>query len=226
MKHEEFSSLSATRVSVNKNIDNKNLYSNYLKRCFDLLFAIALLPVLVPVIAILYVLTRVQGGPGFFAHERIGQEGRKLKCLKIRTMVVDAEARLEAFLEENADAKEEWDRTQKLTDDPRVTSFGRFLRRTSLDELPQLWNVLRGEMSFVGPRPVTPSELDRYGIHKRAYLSLKPGITGVWQVEGRSNGCYDERLNMDQSYVKNIGFLYDLRLIVRTALVVVNPTGR
>lgn len=226
MKHEEFSSLSATQINVSQTLDNKNLYNQYFKRCFDFLFAIALLPVLVPVIAILYVLTRMQGGAGFFAHERIGQDGQRFKCLKIRTMVPDAEARLAVYLSENPDAKEEWDRTQKLTDDPRVTAVGRFLRRTSLDELPQLWNVLRGEMSFVGPRPVTEPELDRYGLHKRAYLSLKPGITGVWQVEGRSNGCYDERLRMDQSYMNSIGLLYDLRLIMRTALVVVSPTGR
>ncbi len=226
MKHEEFSSLSATQVGVIPSIDDKNLYSKYLKRAFDLLFAIALLPVLLPIIAVLYVLTRINGGSGFFAHERVGQNGQTFKCLKIRTMVPDAQERLKGFLAENPEAKDEWKRTQKLVDDPRVTAVGRFLRRTSLDELPQLWNVLRGEMSFVGPRPVTAPELERYGIHKRAYLSLKPGITGVWQVEGRTNGCYDERLKMDQSYVKNMGFLYDLRLIVRTALVVVSPTGR
>lgn len=226
MKHEDFSSLSATHVSVIPSLKDKKLYRRYFKRTFDFLFAVALLPVLLPVIAVLYVLTRIQGGPGFFAHERVGQHGKTFKCLKIRTMVPDAEARLEAFLAENPEAKEEWDRTQKLVDDPRVTAVGRFLRRTSLDELPQLWNVLRGQMSFVGPRPVTAPELVRYGLHKRAYLSLKPGITGVWQVEGRSNGCYEERLKMDQSYMKKIGFLYDLRLIVRTALVVVSPTGR
>lgn len=183
-------------------------------------------PVLLPIIAVLYLMVRLQGGAGFFAHERVGQNGRKFKCYKIQTMVSDAEQRLKKYLAENPAARAEWDRTQKLADDPRVTKLGRFLRRTSLDELPQLWNVLRGEMSFVGPRPVTVPELDRYGIHKRAYLSLKPGITGVWQVEGRTNGCYDERLRMDKTYLEKISFMYDLGLILRTARVVVSPTGR
>lgn len=226
MKHEEFSSLSATRVSVADSIVDKNLYSQHLKRLFDFCLALVMAPVLLPIIAVLYLMVRLQGGAGFFAHERVGQNGRKFKCYKIQTMVSDAEQRLKKYLAENPAARAEWDRTQKLADDPRVTKLGRFLRRTSLDELPQLWNVLRGEMSFVGPRPVTVPELDRYGIHKRAYLSLKPGITGVWQVEGRTNGCYDERLRMDKTYLEKISFMYDLGLILRTARVVVSPTGR
>lgn len=226
MKHEEFSSLSATRVSVADSIIDKNIYSQHLKRVFDFCLALVLVPVLLPIIAVLYIMIRSQGGAGFFAHERIGQGGRKFKCYKIRTMVPDAEARLAKYLAANPAAQTEWDRTQKLTDDPRVTKLGRFLRRTSLDELPQLWNVLRGDMSFVGPRPVTEPELQRYGIHKRAYLSLKPGITGVWQVEGRTNGCYDERLRMDKVYLEKISLMFDIRLILRTALVVVSPTGR
>ena len=141
-------------------------------------------------------------------------------------MIPDAETRLSAVLAANPIAATEWNRTQKLQNDPRVTRLGRFLRRSSLDELPQIWNVLRGEMSLVGPRPVTPPELARYGLRAATYLSLKPGVTGLWQVAGRSNGCYAERLQMDQTYALSIGMWCDLGLIGRTAFVLIKPTGR
>lgn len=203
-----------------------NLYARVGKRVLDLALALALLPVLGPLILILWALVRRDGGAGFFAHTRVGQNGMAFSCWKLRTMEPDAERKLADHLDQDPIAAEEWAKTQKLTDDPRVTPLGRFLRRTSLDELPQIWNVLRGDMSLVGPRPVTRKELGRYGPHTGAYLNLRPGVTGVWQVCGRANGCYAERLQMDQSYANTVGFLLDMVLLLRTGKVIFRPTGR
>jgi len=202
------------------------LYTRHGKRLLDVMLAVLLLPLLAPMIALLWVLVRLDGGPGFFGHLRVGQNGRLFRCYKLRSMVPDAEARLQHYLAQNPLAAAEWDRTQKLRHDPRVTLLGRILRRTSLDELPQIWNVLRGDMSLVGPRPVTTPELDRYGPFKDVYLSLRPGVTGLWQIRGRSNGCYEERLSLDRDYGQAIGLWFDIALILRTPLVLVWPTGR
>ncbi|MEM8654411.1 MAG: sugar transferase [Pseudomonadota bacterium] len=204
----------------------RRYYARYGKRALDLILALTLLPILAPLIALLWGVVRLDGGLGLFSHTRIGQHGRRFACWKLRTMVPDAEARLRHYLDTDPHAAAEWAATQKLTQDPRVTRLGRLLRRTSLDELPQIWNVLRGDMSLVGPRPVTAPELDRYGPQAPLYLSLKPGVTGLWQVMGRANGCYAERLQLDQTYALRLGLWQDLSLISRTALVLVRPTGR
>ncbi len=196
------------------------------KRGLDLLLALLILPVLIPVITLLWAVTRTQGGPGFYGHSRVGRDGRPFRCWKIRTMVPDAEARLRQHLQDRPAAAAEWAATQKLTEDPRITPLGAFLRSTSLDELPQIWNVLKGEMSFVGPRPVTEEELDRYGPHRRAYLALRPGITGPWQVHGRTDGCYDRRVAFDRAYAESQSLTGDLGLIARTALAVLRATGQ
>ena len=201
-------------------------YARVGKRLLDLIIASLLLPILVPLIIVLWGLTRYSGGAGFFGHTRIGRNGKEFECWKIRTMAPDADAMLNRYLNANPAAAEEWQRTQKLHNDPRVTALGLFLRRTSLDELPQVWNVLRGDMSLVGPRPVTQSELARYGTNAQIYLNLRPGITGLWQVKGRSNGCYDERLQMDCAYARTIGLVHDLSLMARTSAVIFRPTGR
>lgn len=204
----------------------RRLYERLGKRGLDLTLAMMLVPVLVPFIAVLWLLVRLDGGSGFYAHRRVGQEGRSFRCWKIRTMVPNADARLATHLANTPAAAREWALTQKLTDDPRVTRLGHLLRRTSLDELPQIWNVLRGDMSLVGPRPVTEAELDRYGSDRQVYLKLRPGVTGLWQVTGRSNGCYDERLNLDREYAAGLGLGLDMGLILRTSLVLLRPTGR
>lgn len=201
-------------------------YEAWGKRAFDVIIALLLLPIVLPVAAALCIAVSRGRSPGLFGHERVGKEGKLFRCYKIRTMVPDAEDKLEAFLAENPDARAEWSEKQKLSDDPRVTPIGRFLRRTSLDELPQLWNVLKGEMSFVGPRPVTVDELDRYGNQKHAYLSLRPGITGLWQVSGRADGCYEDRLRLDKLYSTSISFRGDASLMVKTVSVIFFPTGR
>ncbi len=201
-------------------------YGAFGKRVFDVVFALVLLPFLVPVIGVLWLSVRRDGGPGFFGHERIGRDGVAFRCWKLRTMVVDAEARLCAHLAADPEAAAEWAREHKLSNDPRVTRWGRFLRRTSLDELPQIWNVLRGEMSFVGPRPVVLAELDRYGPHRAAYCALRPGITGLWQVSGRNDVSYAERVQLDASYARSCGLWRDLEIILRTAHAVLGATGR
>jgi len=196
------------------------------KRLFDIVLVALLLPVVVPVIAVLWILTRRDGGPGFFGHTRIGRNGRSFRCWKIRTMVVDAEARLAAHLAAHPEAAAEWERDYKLTDDPRITPLGDVLRRTSLDELPQIWNVLLGEMSFVGPRPVPRVELRKYRHYRTAYLSLKPGITGLWQVSGRNDVSYDERVRMDAKYLQTMSLWEDIRILAKTASSVLGRTGK
>lgn len=202
------------------------IYAAFGKRVCDLVFAFALLPILIPVIAVLWGLTRLDGGPGFFGHKRVGKDRRQFSCWKIRTMVPDAEAKLKQYLSENPDARAQWQRDFKLDNDPRITRLGNFLRKTSLDELPQIWNVIRGEMSFVGPRPVVQDELLRYGESEKFYLSVRPGITGLWQVSGRNNISYADRVRMDRIYASRYSMLQDTKIIAKTATVVLFPTGK
>lgn len=196
------------------------------KRAFDIALAILIMPVVAPVIAVLWLLTRLDGGKGFFGHTRIGHGGAAFKCWKIRTMVPDAEAKLQHYLAENPAAAAQWVREYKLDNDPRITRIGNFLRKTSLDELPQIWNVICGEMSFVGPRPVIEAELVKYHGSEWAYLSMRPGITGLWQVSGRNDVSYAERVQMDVEYNRSLSLMGDLRIILKTGLAVVNRTGR
>ena len=202
------------------------VYATVFKRAFDIVLAIAILPVLIPVIAVLWVIATRDGGSGFFGHLRVGKDGVPFRCWKVRTMVMGAQARLEQHLKDDPEAAQEWAEDHKLTNDPRITTHGNFLRRTSLDELPQIINVLKGEMSFVGPRPIVEDELVRYGPYKAMYLSLRPGITGLWQVSGRNDISYDERVNLDLDYSRKIGFFLDCRLILATAGTVLKRSGK
>ncbi|SDF18677.1 sugar transferase [Limimaricola pyoseonensis] len=195
------------------------------KRGLDLLLCLVLLPTILPIIAFLYLLVRLDGGPGFFGHQRIGRDGRRFRCWKIRTMVPDAQERLAALLAADPEARAEWQRDRKLRRDPRVTRLGGFLRASSLDELPQIWNVLRGEMSLIGPRPITAAELMRYGAEKGVYLALRPGITGLWQVSGRNDLSYDQRVRLDAEYQARVSLGTDLRILYRTAGAVLMRTG-
>jgi exopolysaccharide production protein ExoY len=204
----------------------QGLYGLAIKRPLDFVLAILMLPVLVPVIMALWLIVRRDGGSGFFGHERVGRDGKTFRCWKMRSMEVDAEAKLASFLATNPEAAAEWARDHKLDADPRVTKIGRFLRRSSLDELPQIWNVLRGEMSFVGPRPVVADELARYGASKWVYLQGRPGITGLWQVSGRNDVSYDERVALDQRYGREMGFGLDIKIMAMTAGAVVYGTGK
>jgi Undecaprenyl-phosphate galactose phosphotransferase WbaP len=164
-------------------------------------------------------------GPVFFRQARVGKNGRTIQILKFRTMVTGAEQALEQYLQENPDARQEWLASHKLQNDPRVTRVGAFLRKTSLDELPQLWNVFRGEMSLVGPRPITAEEIHHYGEYIEAYKAVLPGITGLWQVSGRSETTYDERVRMDVYYARNWSIWLDFYILLRTPWVVLLRHG-
>lgn len=172
-----------------------------------------------------WLIWRRDGAPLLFGHYRVGAGGRLFRCLKFRTMRLDSDRVLARLLETDPVARAEWLRDRKLTNDPRVSSIGSFLRRTSLDELPQLFNVLRGEMNLVGPRPVTPAELAQYGIARWHYMSVRPGITGMWQVSGRSNTTYQERVAFDRDYVERRSWRLDFQILVRTVAVVLGREG-
>jgi undecaprenyl-phosphate galactose phosphotransferase len=196
-----------------------------LKRLLDLIGAsIALLIALIPMLIIACTL-RVKRVPVLFVHERVGHNGKRFPCYKFSTMYPDATLRLAELLDRDPMARAEWERDFKLKCDPRVTPIGDFLRKTSLDELPQLWNVLVGHMSLVGPRPVIEAELSRYGDYLRDYLSVRPGITGLWQVSGRNQTTYDERVALDAHYVRNWSLWLDGVILVRTIQVVVARKG-
>lgn len=187
------------------------------KRAMDLLLVAFLLPFLLPLFAILAILIKLTSpGPVFYRHLRIGQHGRPFCLWKFRTMWVEGDSILSRHLEENPEAKKQWLRQYKLQSDPRVTPLGRFLRKTSLDEIPQLLNVLRGEMSFVGPRPVIAAEVPRYGGGLTIYLAAKPGLTGLWQVRGRGKVRYELRVSYDLEYVSTWSLRQDLKLLLRT----------
>ncbi len=195
------------------------------KRIVDLVGAGLAILLLSPVILTIVVYAYVSGGSPLFRHRRVGHHGVVFDCFKFRTMVTNADQVLQNLLERDSMMREEWLRDHKLKDDPRVTRFGRFLRRTSLDELPQLWNVLRGDMSLVGPRPVVPDELRRYGRRVSIFLSARPGITGLWQISGRNDTDYGRRVALDVCYVRSRSILLDVYILLRTLRVVFATTG-
>lgn len=165
-------------------------------------------------------------GPVIFKHMRVGKNGKLFPCYKFRSMCLDADKVLTDLLANDPEIRAEWERDFKLKNDPRITRSGAFLRKTSLDELPQIFNVLRGDMSLVGPRPVTQEELDKYyGDAAKLYCSVKPGITGLWQVSGRSDTTYEERVKMDCWYVQNSNIWLDIRLLLRTVSAVISKRG-
>ncbi len=196
-----------------------------IKRSFDIVGSITLLALLSPVF--IYLMLRIgrDGGQPIYGHERVGYNGRRFKCLKFRTMVRNSQAVLAELLANDPDARAEWEADFKLRNDPRITPVGHFLRRTSLDELPQLWNVLRGEMSLVGPRPIVEAELPRYGNKLDYYLMAKPGMTGLWQINGRNDVDYHTRVYFDAWYVKNWSLWHDIAILFKTITVVCKRRG-
>lgn len=196
-----------------------------LKRAFDIVGAGVLGLVFSPLMLVITLLLRNEGSPVIYRHRRVGRDGKTFECLKFRSMVPDAERKLRELLDQHPQLKAEWLQDHKLRNDPRITGLGRFLRRTSLDELPQIWNVLRGEMSLVGPRPVVREELLRYGRSLPVYLSAKPGITGLWQVTGRNDTDYRRRVALDVYYVRKQNLLLDLYILFKTSGVVLRGGG-
>jgi lipopolysaccharide/colanic/teichoic acid biosynthesis glycosyltransferase len=197
------------------------------KRLFDLCILLVMSPVVVPVMLVLLVLAAIPGGRPLYSQDRVGRDGAVFRCWKFRSMVRDADAILERMLAADPALAAEWLAKQKLSRDPRVTRFGAFLRRTSLDELPQLWNVLNGTMSLVGPRPFMPAQRAMYqmGAQDVAYYRMRPGVTGLWQISARSKGNFAERATYDTEYWNGISLVTDLWIMLRTASVVLRGTG-
>ena len=196
------------------------------KRCIDVLAILMSFPILIPMMIILSLLTKCTSkGPIFYGHERIGKNGKVIKCWKFRSMCVNSQEILEKILATDPVRRAEWEKDRKFVDDPRVTKFGKFLRKTSLDELPQLFNILFGDMSLVGPRPVTEPELKKYGEYKDYVLSVVPGLTGMWQVSGRSDTGYEERISFDTYYIQNWSIWLDIWILIKTVWVVLKGKG-
>lgn len=197
------------------------------KRLIDICGALVGIAILLPLTVVVAIINFVnkENGPLFYSQKRIGKNGKYFKMYKFRSMVVGADEILKKLLEENEDLRKEFEETRKLQDDPRITKVGRFLRKTSLDEFPQFINVLKGEMSLVGPRAVIDGEIEKFGEHKEEVLSVKPGITGYWAANGRSNTSYDERVEMETYYANNISILLDIQILFKTVISVIKKEG-
>jgi lipopolysaccharide/colanic/teichoic acid biosynthesis glycosyltransferase len=220
---------SITVAGFDQNLASKALrhepspYRDGLKRLLDVTFVLATAVVTVPLVIVLAAAIWVNGGKPFYSQTRVGRGGRLFRIFKLRTMVPDAEAILARRLEESPELRAEWESTQKLKEDPRITPFGRLLRKSSLDELPQLLNVLLGDMSLVGPRPMMDSQVSLYP--GTAYYRLRPGLTGFWQISDRNQCDFADRARFDEAYDRSLTFGTDLKVLFATVLVVLRGTG-
>lgn len=208
---------------VNNNLAKRT--SRFVKRTFDIICSILIILISSPLLAFLYYKVTRDGGPAIYGHMRVGRHGKLFPCYKFRSMVLNSQDVLQQLLDSDPEAREEWDRDFKLKNDPRITPVGRFIRKTSLDELPQLFNVLKGQMSLVGPRPIISEELVRYDENVDYYLMAKPGMTGLWQVSGRNDVDYDTRVYFDSWYVKNWSLWNDIAILFKTVKVVLHRDG-
>lgn len=215
-------SLKETKTTLPKVSDIKTPY-DFIKRTCDIGLSSVGLIVLAPVFLLIGIAIKIDSkGPTFFVHKRIGKNGKIINIYKFRTMYEDSEDMIKKFSKEQI---EEYKENYKLKQDPRVTKIGKFLRKTSLDELPQILNILKGELSIVGPRPVVSSELEKYGSNKEKFLSIKPGLTGYWQVNGRSLTSYEERIKMELYYIENRGIWLDTKIFFKTIISVIKKNG-
>lgn len=210
-------------LKINTNLTKRS--ARLIKRSFDIIVASLIAILFSPLLVLLALWVKQDGGNAIYGHTRIGRDGKAFSCLKFRSMVPNSQEVLTELLATNEQAREEWEKDFKLRNDPRITRIGHILRKSSLDELPQLWNVLVGEMSLVGPRPVPLEELERYGTNKDYYLMAKPGMTGLWQVSGRNNVDYDTRVYFDAWYVKNWSLWNDIVIMFKTIEIVLGRHG-
>lgn len=210
-------------LSVRNNLARRG--PGFVKRAFDVVVSLALLLIASPLLLWIALKVSSTGRQIIYGHRRVGRHGKSFDCYKFRTMQPNSAELLKELLERDPEARAEWERDFKLKNDPRITSIGHLLRKTSLDELPQLWNVLRGDMSLVGPRPVVDAELERYGSQVDHYLATRPGITGLWQISGRNDISYETRVYLDSWYVKNWSFFNDIVIMLRTVKVILNRDG-
>ncbi len=207
---------------------NKKVLYKITKRAIDIIGAIIGIILLIPTIILVYIARKIlkeDQGPLFYKQLRYGKNGKIFRLYKFRSMCINADKKLKEYLDNNEDAKNEFEKTHKLQKDPRITKLGNFLRKTSLDELPQMINILKGEMSFVGPRPVISEEVEEYGVNKDKFLSVTPGLTGYWQVNGRSNTTYEERMLMELYYVENCSLWLDTKIFFKTFITVFKKEG-
>lgn len=226
----EFSTETSLTATWQLEIDEKVIAHNGLKRSFDILFSLIVLIVGFPFFALVALLVKLNSsGPIFYCSLRIGRKGRLFKFWKFRSMHRDADQRLEVMLNSNPELRQEWQKYFKLKNDPRLTRIGSFLRKTSLDEFPQFWNVLIGDLSIVGPRPYLPREVDVIfkivGNDMENIFSVRPGLTGIWQTAGRSHLTFEERVKLEVNYAQQRSFLFDLRLIAKTIPILFFPKG-
>jgi exopolysaccharide production protein ExoY len=218
--------MSAASPSIPRSLALETPLGGMAKRALDIMAASALLILFAPLLLCLaFLVWRQNDGPVIYRQERIGWGGKRFACLKLRSMVTNSQSLLEDYLDRNPVARLEWDTTFKLRCDPRITPLGRFLRSSSLDELPQLFNVLRGDMSIVGPRPIVAKEIEKYGTHFQDYLRGRPGLTGLWQISGRNDISYTERVKMDVRYVRDWSLWKDIEIIFRTLPAVLMERG-
>lgn len=214
--------------NIKEKIKGKNIIYRFVKRLIDILGGLVGMILLVPVTLCVYLARKIlkeDGGPLFYEQLRYGKNGKKFRLYKFRSMCIDADKKLKEYLAENEEARKEFEENQKLKDDPRITKIGNFLRKTSLDELPQMINILKGEMSFIGPRPVVDGEIEKYGTNRDKFLSIKPGLTGYWQANGRSNTTYAERIDMELYYVDNQSLWLDIKIFFKTFISVIKKEG-
>lgn len=199
------------------------LYSRLLKRPLDIALVLLALPIILPVAIFVLIAVAIDGGSPFYTQTRLGKSGRHFRMWKFRSMVRNADQQLETYLASNPAAREEWNSTQKLKRDPRITSIGRFIRKSSLDELPQLWNVLRGDMSIVGPRPMMVDQAVQYP--GADYYHMRPGVTGLWQITDRNDSTFAERATFDAQYARSLSLRNDVMILRKTFGVVLRCTG-
>lgn len=224
-KLQDISIFSHTHVNKSENTD-LDFYREVGKRLFDIFLATLTLPLALPFLGILAILIKLSSkGPVIYRSKRIGKDGKYFDCLKLRTMYSDADQKLNALLEKSPEMRGEWERDQKLKSDPRVTKIGKFIRMLSLDEIPQIFNVFKGEMSLVGPRPIVRSEVAKYGESFEYYCSVRPGITGIWQTNGRNDTSYESRVRMDVLYAKSNNFIMDLIILYKTIPAAITKKG-
>lgn len=214
----------AAALPIDTGLPQRPLYRSFGKRAFDILMVLLMAPFALLLIGLASAALWLEGGRPFYHQDRLGRDGARFRIFKLRTMVRDADQMLDQCLARDPRLRAEWDATQKLKKDPRITRIGALLRKTSLDELPQLWNVLTGEMSLIGPRPMLPEQLPLYG-DARSYFALRPGITGAWQVSKRNEDLFTERAVLDRNYDIDLCLTHDLVILFRTVGVVLRRTG-
>ena len=227
VEYQKISNLKKEQRSITNTLILIRTIQLFIKRVVDIILSIIGIVFLIPMSIIILILNLItqNKGPIFYKHTRIGKNGKSFTMYKFRTMYNGADKDLEKVFSENKDYKNEWEKSFKLQKDPRVTRVGKFLRKTSIDEMPQFINVLKGDMSIVGPRPVTEKELERFGLAKDKVLSMKQGITGYWATHGRTNTTYEERVKMEEKYIDNFSLFLDLKIMLRTIITVIRKEG-